>query len=171
MTNESRRDVPVTTKQHDLKKGGAMPALSPFEDMERAFERFMKSLWMRPLGWDRPLWREMMEPFQGRVPSMDIIDRDDDFLVRAEVPGVDKKHIEVTLTDSTLTIKGRVEHEAKEQKRDYYRCEITQGTFSRSMLIPGEFDAAKVSASMKDGILEVKLPKLDAAKRRNIRIE
>jgi len=170
MANESKRDIPVTTKGQEGKKGGAVQAVGPFEDMERAFERFMSG-WMRPLSWERPLWRDMMGPFQGRIPSIDVIDRAEDYLVRAEVPGVDKKDIDVSLADNRLTIKGKVEHEEKEQKRDYYRCEITQGAFSRTVLIPGEFNAAKVSASLKDGVLEVTVPKIEQSKRRAIKID
>ena len=159
MGNETKRDVPVTTKGQESRKG-APTALTPFEDMERAFEQFMSGNWLRPLAWDRPLWRDMMEPFQGKVTRTDVIDRDEDFLVRAEVPGVDRKDIDVSLSDNMLTIKGKVEHEEKEQKRDYYRCEISQGAFSRTVLIPGKFDASKAAANLKDGVLEVTLPKL-----------
>jgi HSP20 family protein len=171
MGHESKRDVPVTTKGQEIRKSAPMGALTPFEDMERAFEQFMSGSWLRPLAWDRPLWRDMMEPLQGRLTRTDVIDRDEDFLVRAEVPGVDKKDIEVSLSDNMLTIKGKVEHEEKEQKKDYYRCEITQGSFSRSVLVPGKFDASKVSASLKDGMLEVTLPKVEVSKRRNIKVE
>lgn len=171
MTSETKRDVPVTTKGQEVDKGMVMHPLTPFEDMERAFERFMSGGWLRPLAWERPLWRDMMEPFQSRIPSMDIVDRDEDFFVRAEVPGVDRKDIDVSLADNMLTIRGKVEHEEKVQKKHYFRCEISQGAFSRSMLIPGKFDAAKVSAALKDGVLEVTLPKLEVSKRRNIKVE
>lgn len=171
MAKETKHDVPVMTKGQEVDKSGVMHPLTPFEDMERAFERFMSGGWLRPLAWERPLWRDMMEPFQGRIPSMDVVDRDEDFLVRAEVPGVDRKDIDVSLTDNMLTVRGKVEHEEKVNKKDYFRCEISQGVFSRSMLIPGKFDAAKVSATLKDGVLEVTLPKLEVSKRRNIKVE
>ena len=171
MGNDSKRDVPVTTKGQESQKGGALRGLTPFEDMERAFEQFMSGSWLRPLAWDRPtVWRDMMEPFQGRMPRTDIIDRDEDFLVRAEVPGVDRKDIEVSLAENMLTVKGKVQHEEKEQKGDYYRCEISQGAFSRTVLIPAKVDASKVAASLKDGVLEVTLPKLEVSKRRNIKV-
>lgn len=171
MGNDSKHDVQVTTRGQESKKGAPTGALTPFEDMERAFEQFMSGNWLRPLAWDRPLWRDLMEPFQGRMTRTDVIDRDEDFLVRAEVPGVDKKDIEVSLVDNMLTIKGKVEHEEKVQNRDYYRCEISQGAFSRTVLIPGKFEASKVAASVKDGVLEVTLPKLEVSKRRNIKVD
>jgi HSP20 family protein len=170
MGNESKRDVPVTTREQETKKGGVLRALAPFEDTERMFQQFMSD-WLRPLAWDRPIWRDMMEPFQGRMPRTDVIDRDENYLVRVEVPGVDKKDIEVSLADNMLTVKGKVQHEEKEQKDDYYRCEISQGAFSRTLMVPGTVDASKVEASLKDGMLEVTLPKLEVAKRRKIKVE
>jgi len=170
MGNENRRDVPVTTKEQEGKKGGALRALTPFQDTERMFQQFMTD-WLRPLTWDRPLWRDMMEPFQGRMPRTDVIDREEKFLVRVEMPGVDKKDIEVSLVDNMLTVKGTVKHEEKEQKQDYYRCEISQGAFSRTVLVPGAVDSSKVEASLKDGVLEVTLPKLEVSKRRSIKVE
>lgn len=170
MGNESKRDVPVTTREQETKKGGVLRALTPFEDTERMFQQFMSD-WLRPLAWDRPIWRDMMEPFQGRMPRTDVIDRDENYLVRVEVPGVDKKDIEVSLADNMLTVKGKVQHEEKEQKDDYYRCEISQGAFSRTLMIPGAVDASKVQASLKDGVLEVTLPKLEVSKRRKIKVE
>lgn len=171
MGNESKRDVPVTTKVHEEGKVTRGGALTPFEDMEHAFEKFMSGSWLRPLAWDRSIWHDLMEPFQGRMTRTDVIDRDEDFLVRAEVPGAQKKDIEVSLVDNMLTIKGKVEHEYKQQKADYYRCEISQGAFSRTVLVPGKFDASKVTASLKDGVLEITLPKVEASKRQSIKIE
>lgn len=171
MKSEVKSDVPVATKAPEESNVMRAGALTPFEDMERAFERFMSGSWLRPLAWDRSLWHDIMEPFHGRTTRTDVIDRDEDVLVRAEVPGVHKKDIEVSLVDNMLTIRGKVEHERKEQKGDYYRCEISQGAFSRSVLVPGKFDASRVNASLKDGVLEVTLPKIEASKRQNIKVE
>jgi len=171
MGNADKRDVPVATKAQEEGKGSRVGTLTPFEDMERAFEKFMSGNWLRPLAWDRSIWHDFMEPFHGRTTRTDVIDRDEDVLVRAEVPGVQKKDIEVSLVDNMLTIRGKVEHEHKEEKTDYYRCEISQGAFSRSILVPGKFDASKVAASLKDGVLEVTLPKIEASKRQNIKVQ
>lgn len=171
MGNEGKSDVPVATKAREETKGTRAGAMTPFEDMERAFERFMSGGWLRPLAWDRSLWHDIMEPFHGRTTRTDVIDRDEDVLVRAEVPGVQRKDIEVSLVDNMLTIRGKLEHEHKEQKADYFRCEISQGAFSRSILVPGKFDASKVMASLKDGVLEVTLPKIEASKRQNIKVQ
>jgi HSP20 family protein len=104
------------------------------------------------------------------APSIDVIDRDDEVLVRAEVPGYKKEDIEVLVSDSSLTIKGETKTEEKEQKGDYYRCEISHGTFSRTIDLPVAVDESKAKASMKDGMLELALPKLQKSKRHSITI-
>ncbi len=171
MTTETKQSVTVSTKGGEIQKAEPVRALSPFDEMDRMFSRLMGGGWMRPFAWDRPVWREMMEPLERNLPRMDVIDRDDDILVRAEVPGVDKKDLDVSLVDNLLTVQGSVKHEEKEQKGDYYRCETSQGTFSRTVAIPCKVDASKVSASMKDGMLEITLPKIEGSKRKSIKVE
>lgn len=110
-------------------------------------------------------------PFEGRLPKVDIIDRESEIVVRAEVAGVDKKDLDVSVTDTTVTIKGSTRQESKEEKGDYYRCEISQGSFARTVALPGDVDSGKARASFKDGILELMLPKKEAAKRHSIKVE
>jgi HSP20 family protein len=105
------------------------------------------------------------------MPRVDVIDREDEILVRAEVPGVDKKDLEVSLTDNAVTIKGSTRHEEKEEKGDFYRSEISRGSFSRTVALPGEVDGDKAKASFKDGVVEIAMPKLEASKRRSIKVE
>ena len=154
-----------------VKKGEARPAParmpSPFEEIDRLFEGFFPRGWMRPMRWEWPSWAEL----ERRFPKVDVIDRDAEIVVKAEVPGVDKKDIEVTTTDNTVTIKGKTSHEEKEERGDYYRCEISRGSFSRTVALPGEVDGANAKASFKDGVLELTLPKLAKSKRVNIKID
>ena len=171
MASETKQEVTVSTKGHEIQKAVPARALTPFEEMDRILNRLMGGNWMRPFAWDRPLWRDVMEPVEWNLPRMDVIDRDEDILVRAEVPGVDKKDLEVTLADNMLTIKGSASREEKEEKGDYYRCETAQGAFLRTVAIPAKVDTSKVAASLKDGILEIKLPKLEASKRRSIKVD
>jgi HSP20 family protein len=69
-----------------------------------------------------------------------------------------------------MTIKGETRREEKEEKGDYYRCEITHGSFSRSVVLPAEVDDVRAKAEMHDGVLEITLPKLEQAKKRDIKI-
>jgi HSP20 family protein len=171
---------PVKKANHmakDEKKGKqvatAQPrqTLSPLEEMERLFENFYPRGWMRPLHTDWPSWSEMARSFEVKMPKVDVIDRDDEVVVRAEVPGVEKKDLDVSVTEQSITIKGETSHETKEEKGDYVRSEISQGTFSRTVSLPSTVDADKVKAEFKDGVLQLTMPKVERTKRRAIKID
>ena len=154
-------------KKVTVSKGGTlerMPRPASFGDMERVFDDFFGRRWLRPFAWERSL------PEMPAMPSVDVIDRDDKVVVRAEVPGYKKEDIEVSVANSSLTIKGETKTEEKEEKGDYYRCEISHGAFSRTVALPAEVDDAKAKASMKDGMLELTLPKRKKTKRHSIAI-
>jgi HSP20 family protein len=143
-----------------------LPRPSAFTDIDRLFDDFIGRRWLRPFAWPRPL-AEMPE----FVPSVDVIDREDEVLVRAEVPGYKKEDIEISVSDSMLTIKGETKTEEKEEKGDYYRCEISHGSFTRMVELPSKVDDSKAKAAIKDGVLELTLPKVEKSKRRTIAIE
>lgn len=105
------------------------------------------------------------------MPRVDIIDRDEEIVVRAEIPGVDKKDLDVSLTDNTVTIKGSTHQEQKEEQGNYFRSEMARGSFARSVTLPGNVDGAGAKASFKDGVLELSLPKTENSKRRSIKVE
>jgi len=149
----------------------------PVAEMERALDRFFgrgfSSLWH---GRDFPvmdsLFGDSLLEFKGqRLPNVDVVDRDNEILVRAEVPGVDKKDLTISLTDNLLTIKGESKTEKKEEKGDYHRREISSSAFARSFTLPGSVDYTKSEASLKDGVLEVRLPKSESSRKRNIEVK
>lgn len=146
-------------------------AKNPFEEMERLLENLSLRDWMRTMRMDWPGWGELQLPLEGRMPRVDVVDREAEVVVRAELPGIDKKDLEISATDNTVTIKGSMRHEEKEEKGDFYRCEISRGSFSRSVLLPAIVDGTKGSATFKDGVLELVLPKAAKAKRRGITIK
>jgi len=160
MAKESKE---VTVSKGTLER---MPRPAPFfGDFDRMFDDFFGGRrWLRPFGWQRP-FAELPA-----APSVDVIDRDDEVVVRAEVPGYKKEDIEVSVSNSSLTIKGETKTEEKEEKGDYYRCEISHGAFSRTIALPAEVDDAKAKASMKDGVLELTLPKVEKSRRHSITI-
>jgi HSP20 family protein len=106
-----------------------------------------------------------------RAPAVDVVERDEEVVVRAEVPGVEKKDVDVSITASSVTIKGETRREEKEEKGEYYRCEISRGAFSRTVSLPASVDPDKAKASFKDGILEITLPKVEKAKRRTLKLD
>ena len=146
-------------------------AMSPFEEMDRLMESFFPRQWLRPFRWEMPSWSELGAPLEMRSPRVDIIDRDNDILVKAEIPGVKKEDIDVSMTDTTVTIKGSTSHEEKQEKGNYYRCEISRGAFSRTVALPSNVDADKAKAVFNDGILELTIPKVEKAKRKSITVE
>jgi HSP20 family protein len=167
----------MQTKQQqggqEVQRATPMRSLATFEDMERMFDDLFEGFF--PRGMMRPMLQRSLgrlpTGFDGRFPRVDVIDRDDEILIRAEVPGVDKKDLDVSMTDDTVTIKGQTRLEEKEERGDYYRCEIAQGTFARTVTLPAAVDSEKCKAQFKDGILQLSMPKSAKAKRRSIKVE
>ncbi len=169
---ENPQAVTVSTQQTEAERPAQAGTLQPFDEFERFFDRFFRRGGLRPFDWERPLLGDLFERFENRMPRVDVIDRDEDVLVRAEIPGVDKKDLDISMTDNMLTIKGSTVGEPKETKGDqFYRCEIAHGAFSRSVSIPTNVDTAQACASMKDGVLEIILPKVEGSKRKTISVQ
>lgn len=159
--------APETGEERKL---SAVRPMRPFEEMERMFEGLLPRGWMFPFAWERPLLAEMGLTHEGKMPRIDVIDRDAEILVRAEAPGAKKDELEVAITGNTVTIKGQTSHEEKEEKGEYYRCEISRGAFSRTVSLPAEVDAETAAAEFKDGVLEIRLPKIEHARRRVLKV-
>ena len=155
----------------EIEVGCPARVLSPFDEMDRWFEQSFPRGWMRRFRRAWPSWDELAAPLEARMPNVDVIDRDEEVVVRAEVPGVGKDDLEVSVSDNTVTIKGETKHEEKEEKGDYYRSDISRGAFTRTVMLPGAVDADKASARFKDGVPELTLPKVEPARRRTIRID
>lgn len=145
--------------------------LSPFEEMDRLFENLFPRRWMHPFRWDMPSLAELGAPLDIKMPRVDIIERDNEVVVKAEMPGVNKDDLDVSVTENSVTIKGCTSHEEKEEKGDYYRCEISSGSFSRTVMLPGNVDSDKAKATFRDGILELTIPKMEKSKRKSVSID
>jgi len=168
-----KKSTDVTIKKEEktpVRRSQAWP-LSPFEDMESFYASFFGRPWLRPIRWDLPTWGELARPFEGRVLNVDVIDRDKEMVVRAEIPGVKKEDLEVSLSDNRLTIKGSTKHEeTTEEEGEYTHRELSRGSFSRTVTLPSDVDGEKARAEFKDGVLEMTLPKQKPSKRRRIRV-
>ncbi|WP_455234186.1 Hsp20/alpha crystallin family protein [Thiogranum longum] len=160
-----------TTESKGIQKSAPARVMSPFEEFERMFSDLVPRGWPWPMHREWPSWSRLAEPFEGKIPKVDVIDRDNEVVVRAEVAGVEKKDLDVSVTENTVTVKGSTKTEHKEEKGDYYRSEIAQGSFSRTVPLPGEVDADKAKATFKDGILELVIPKVAKSKRRSIQVD
>lgn len=139
-------------------------ALSPFEEIERRIEDFFR----RPFSLFGPTWwpRLRFPEIEEISPSVDIFEEGDDVVVKAELPGMKKEDIEVKLTDNTITISGEKKKEEKIEKKDYYRLERSYGSFCRAFSLPAEVQTDKAKAQFKEGILEVRIPKSEEAKKK-----
>jgi HSP20 family protein len=158
----------------DRRRGGQTMALelwrpklmarSPFRELAR-LEREMDDMFSRFPAWP---WGERE---RGWAPAVDMIDHKDEFVLRADLPGLDDKDIEVTVEDGTVTIRGERKEETEEKKEDYYYSERSYGVFARTLPLPAGVEPDKVRATFKKGVLEVHLPKAKEAKGKKIEIK
>lgn len=166
----SKNKEAVKVKHGKGKKGWASKMLSPFDDMDREFESLFRRGWRHPLLGGFNDWQG--EPaFEGKVPSVDVIDQDDQVLIKAELPGIDKKDVDISVTDETVSIKAKTSSEKEEEKGDYYRREISQGSYERVLAIPANVDSSKAKAKFRDGMLELSLPKTEKSNRKKVTVE
>ncbi len=128
-------------------------------DLDRMFEDFFRWPVAR---------RENDEQF---TPRVNIQESDESIKLAFELPGMDRKDIKVTLVDGVLTVSGKREFEKKAKDEDYYRHEISAGEFSRSFTLPDTVNGEKISADYKNGLLEVKLAKLEEVKPKEIEVK
>jgi len=141
--------------------------LSPFREFER-MRRDMDRLWesffeggLRKKGEEGGEW----------FPALDVSETKNDIVVKTEVPGLDPKEIDISLTDGILTIKGEKKQEKEEKEENYHLIERSFGTFSRSIRLPREVQSDKINATYKNGVLKVTLPKSEEAKKKEIKIK
>jgi len=105
------------------------------------------------------------------TPAVDVKEENDQFVIHADLPGVDPKDIDITLENGVLTLKGQRVSETKEEQENYRRVERMRGTFLRRLTLPDSVQVDKISARTKDGVLEVIVPKGEAARPRRISVE
>jgi HSP20 family protein len=104
------------------------------------------------------------------VPAMDLVETADDFVLRADLPGMRRDDVKLEIEDNVLTVSGERAAEHAENEQGFYRLERAFGTFSRSLTLPKGIDAEAVTASFTDGVLEVHIPKPAQAKPRRVEI-
>lgn len=104
-------------------------------------------------------------------PSVDIYETDENIVLKAELPGVDKKEVSVEVKDNTLILKGERKREKEVKEENYHRVERSFGTFMRSFSLPVTVKQDQVKAKFKDGVLEVTLPKSEEAKPKQVKVE
>ena len=134
-------------------------------DVQREVNRMFNSFWTRWEG-DRNAW----ENAEG-YPPLDVSETDDEVKVEAELPGTSRDEIRLSVTGNVLTIQGEKKHEAEKKEANYHRVERSYGSFSRSLILPANVNAEKISAQYKDGVLSLSLPKTEESKPKQIEIK
>ena len=148
------------------KERGTGKALRPFSrEMEDFFEDMFPRRWSEgffsPFFMRRPFWGEFDEKFDF-FPKVDILDKDDALLVRAEMPGVKKEDLDITIAGDRLVFEAKRDYEEEEKKEDFVRHEMAYGRLSRAVHLPVEVLGDEAKAELKDGVLEIFLPKVEA---------
>ncbi len=117
--------------------------------------------------------RMLSEPQANRPwsPAVDIYETENELVLKADLPDVELKDIDVRVENQTLTIAGQRQFQKQEAGKGYHRIERNYGTFMRSFAVPNVFDTDKIGAAYKNGVLTVTLPKKEAAKPRQIKVE
>lgn len=142
-----------------------MELLRPYRMLEEMEEWAERMLPWRPFAAERMFWG-------GALPQVDILDRENELVVHAAVPGFGKDDIEVTATRDAVTIRGQSRTEKKtEEGGEYYCREIRREDFLRTIHLPCLVDDTRAKATFHDGLLELTLPKVEAAKRHTLKIE
>jgi HSP20 family protein len=152
---------------------------SLFQEMDRMFNEMQRNFFNDELYW--PFGRRRTRPFSlliredepiFRTPLANITEEDDAFAITAELPGLDKGDIEITIQDGTLEIKGEVKEEKKEEKEgELVRREYRSSSYYRAFSLPDNIDENKIDANLEKGILSLKIPKVEPVKPEKKKIE
>jgi len=143
---------------------GLMP-WQPFRAMEEMEQRF-NDIFGRSLL--PAMWRRFPLEERGWAPPLEVFEKEDKFVVKAELPGMEEDDIDISVVGDTLTIKGEKKAESEVKEEDYYCCERSYGSFFRSIALPATVDAKKIEASYENGVLEVSLPKAPEVKPKKV---
>ena len=103
-------------------------------------------------------------------PAVDLYEKDDHFVIKAELPGVDKKDIAIDLKDRVLTLSGERSYENEVKQENYYRRERSYGKFQRAFTLPAHVDSDKIKAEFNDGLLQIEVPKPEEQKPKKVTI-
>ena len=144
---------------------------APFDSLRHEIDRLFDDF--HPFGWRLPCARSMFGfemPKLGSdawtvAPAMDLVEKDKEYEISAELPGIDEKNVEIKVANHMLTIKGEKKEEKEEKQKDYYLSERRYGSFQRSFALPEGVDADKIEANFVKGVLTVKLPKTAEAQK------
>lgn len=157
--------TPMTTAEKRPESYGSWLETTRLPTLLNDMERMMNEFFRRPmLGFDAEPFRSLMGELGARTgmfPAVDILEEANTIVVKADLPGLTRKDIEVKLIDNTLEITGEKKTEEKIERRDYLKSERSCGKFSRVLRLPEGLDSDHVTANFTDGVLEVRIPRTE----------
>ena len=161
------------TRERDraLQRRAPASTLSPWEEMDRWFGGFGRQGGLFPFGRNWLQFPETMAPFTGKLPKVDLLDREHEVVVRAELPGVTKDDVEVTVEEYSVTIKATTKQEQEEEEGEYYHREMSSGEYQRTLALPAAVDEDKAQATFTDGVLELTIPKQEKTRRKSVKVD
>ena len=165
---EVKSEPSIEVAEPGTRKRAIAPMWDFEHEFERAFENFFNRGWLRRGHLDFPSFREALDD---KIPKVNVIDRDEELVIEAELPGVEKDDLDVSLTENAVTIKASTRKEEKQEKGDYQRQEIRTGYYSRTLPLSVAVKGDEAKAAFKDGMLTLTLPKAEQAKRVNIKVD
>ncbi len=142
-----------------------------WDEMERWFTEFGRHGWLHPFNWEWPQPAGTFTAAGTQLPKVDVLDRDNELLVRAELPGVNKDDVDITVDEHSVTIKATTKHEEKKEEGEYYRRELSRSEYLRTLALPATVDEEKARATFTDGVLELTLPKLEKTHRKSVKVD
>lgn len=160
------------TRERDraLQRRAPASTLSPWEEMDRWFGNFGQR-GVLPFSRDWLQFPETLAPFAGKLPKVDLLDREHEIVVRAELPGVSKDDVEVTVEEFSVTIKATTKQEQEEEEGEYYHREMSSGEYQRTLALPAAVDEEKAQATFTDGVLELTMPKQEKTRRKAVKVD
>lgn len=139
--------------------------------LEQRFESLIDSSPIKPPKFDWPEWTGL-ESLKTEHPKIDILDCSDSILIRAEIPGIKKDDVDLSLSDTTLTLHSRfIEEKDTTDKDQYYRHETASKSFSRTLILPCDIQSIDAKAHFENGLLEISAPKSNKTTSKTIQID
>ena len=150
--------------QSGMSRRSGVPGLfNPFslmrrfgEDMEQLFDEFGLGR-LTPRGFDQ---------MAARTPQVEVLQRDKEFVIRADLPGINKDNVKVELRDDSIVLSGERQEERKEEREGFLRTERSYGSFYREIPLPPDVDTSQATATFRDGVLEITMPSSEGEGRR-----
>jgi HSP20 family protein len=148
------------SQQHDLPTFPS-DVLNMQREINRMFDSFFRSGWVEDTGLAPAAWS----------PATDIVENDNGYIVKVELPGMSKDEVKITMQNNVLTVRGEKKRDKEGKENGYHRIERSYGAFQRCFTLPAAVDASTIDASFKDGILTLTLPRTEATKPKTIEVK